>query len=202
MRYILAAAIAVMMVMDYYLTIAGNRLRHRAEHHKHVIVENYELNPRWQQDVASGRRFNFWHLAWVVIAMMVLLGVAFLAEGTLTPRGSPWDVALGSIGIVTAIISGRHLMNLLYYGYVEKHRQSLSGELRISSSLSLRQSTYIYWVAWVPLLVAFFFQPSYFLGGALIGPLVMAWVTLRWERKVAISLPAGEAEEGCEREGR
>jgi hypothetical protein len=135
MRHPLAIAIPVLLLADYYLTLLGARLRKRAAA-AGIEMEEYELNPLWQEDVNRGRAVSPRHLV-VVLAgatLAVLIGV--------THDLPAWraECYLGLLLLPLSTIIGKHLSNLLTLGHAVRRPGEVTGDGRLSYRMALRTS--------------------------------------------------------------
>jgi len=170
--------VPVFMLADYFLTLAGAVLKDRG-YGNHVKAEHYELNPIWQRQVAQRKWLNPRHLGLTVVASSALILLTEFGE-----MPEPFIQGfLGCLLVVFGMIIGRHLSNLMVFGYVIRKPDEISGQVTMGHALLLSVSLYQYLVAFVPLVLIAIFSPSPFVIGACIGALLLVAVHLKWIRK-------------------
>ena len=170
MLYPEAALLPVLMQADYLLTVAGASARQGA-YSTHFKLEQYELNPTWQKDIARLRWFNPKHLL-----MTTALSGAVIAvfERRMVPE--PWaSFVLGALLGVFAAIVGRHLNNLLVFHHVATRPGDVTGTVTLSHGFVLSTSLYQMIMVFVPitLLAAVSGHPL------VLGAMVGFWIAWR-----------------------
>ena len=169
--------VPALMLSDYYLTVAGARLRD-AGHAKHFRTAHYELNPLWQRAIARKRWINPVHLVAVAVVTLLFYGIANLATDPLDPLPG---FMLGFVVGLQGMINGRHLGNLATFGYLKRRQDAIEGAVIMGQEFVLRLSLFQTFAALVPiaLLAAIEPQPATFgaaLGVAAMIPLHIAWI--------------------------
>lgn len=179
MRYPIVLLIPVLMLLDYYLTIAGVILYRRKYGH-HYKLPQYELNPIWQSDIGSKRWINLRFLA-IVLAVTVL----FILLGQMAgPEISEvLQIPLGMLFTIYALVIGRHLSNILIFRYAEKHPSAMTGELRITQEMALKLSQYSTVMVGLPVLAITLATRTPFAWGSLIGVIVIGLIHYGWLRR-------------------
>jgi len=66
MRNIAVVSVPILMFLDYFLTLAGKKLRDKV-YSQHFANEEYELNPGWQKDINKFKLFNYKHILLVIL---------------------------------------------------------------------------------------------------------------------------------------
>lgn len=173
------ALIPILMFSDYFLTVAGAVLKERA-YDRHFEIDSYELNPTWQTDIARKRWFNLRHALLTVLVTVLLF---LIVESNYLP--DPFlDAFFGCLCIVFGIIIGRHLSNLLIFVTIAHRAQDISGSVEMSQELTLWISTYQYIVVALPMLLVGIFSPTPFVGGGLVGVMLIFMMHLGWIRQL------------------
>jgi len=84
--------IPVLMLCDYWLTVAGARAREGA-YAEHFKTRHYELNPLWQKAIARKRWFNLRHLG-----LTLAFGALFFHLGETALANDPvFDFIIGAL---------------------------------------------------------------------------------------------------------
>lgn len=186
-------AVPVLMLADYLLTILGAKSA-AVVYRRHYLLPSYELNPLFRNTVDRQRWFNPIHLALVVFVTGALLlldqmepvSVRLTASVRLDVVDFAFGMFLGSLGTVI----GRHLSNLLMFGYVNRHPTEISGEIRQSMPFMLKVSQLNYGGT-LPLLLALaVLAPTSHTIGAVLGLCALIAVHHVWLEK-AKSAAAG-----------
>ena len=108
-----------LVLSDYYLTLVAEKLRQESQSHRPIRLERYELNPKFQKDVAQLRWVNWRHLS--ATAGITLL-MAFLAYGyVLGVSPVPFLGILGFYSVLFGVIIGRHMQSILTFSDALKH---------------------------------------------------------------------------------
>ena len=163
------------MLLDYYLTIFGSMLREK-KFSQYIKVEQYELNPIWQRDVARKKFLNLRHLFSVLFVFILLL---ILTE-FLGVNDTIFEVLFGVAVVVYGMIIGRHISNILSFYHVFLKPDHLSGEIIFSHQYVLLTSLYQYLVAVVPLMILAAFLQSPFLIGGTAGAVGFLLIHVLW----------------------
>ena len=95
MRYPQILILPVLMLADYFLTVAGAILKDRG-YSKHFRSRHYELNPVWQKQIAARKWFSPRHLLTTVITCGAL---TLIFEFGNTPDG----FAKGAMGCLFTV---------------------------------------------------------------------------------------------------
>lgn len=185
-----AILVPVLMLTDYFLTVLSSVWREKG-YADHFRTKHFELNPLWQKDVAAKRWFNPRHLALVVFASALLIGLGeWLPEDDIV-----MEATLGAVIVCFGLIIARHVMNLLTFRYVSRHPDEISGQVTMSQRLVLGMSLRHTGAALIPIVLIAVFSPTPFAVGGCIGVLLVAVVHLRWIRKLRkTKTPAAETE--------
>ena len=162
----LVALLAVgLFVTDWTLTHVGAAASKKVAE-RWAVEGSYELNPTWQSEVDSGRRFT-WRLVGVgVVLAGLLLAIRWLIElGELDP--AIFAAAAGAVLLIQAPTIMVHANNLQTFRDLADPT-AITGSVRFSRWLVLRQAAWylvrfaaLWLVLWVPS------QQAFFLGGAL-----------------------------------
>ena len=76
MNYPELLLLPILMFADYFLTVVG-AVQKEKKYSNHFTVQNYELNPIWQQDIAQKKWLNLRHILFTVLITVLLI---FLTE--------------------------------------------------------------------------------------------------------------------------
>jgi hypothetical protein len=175
MRFPEAILLPVLMLADYLLTVAGATARERG-YADHFKLEQYELNPTWQQDVARKRWFNPRHL----LAMTLVSGIVTLVlEGGLLPREMA-AVLLGALLTVYGAIVGRHVNNLLLFHHVAHRKHDVTGAVTMTHAFALSSSLYQIVMVFVPVAILAAVTLNPWVIGAMMGFGSLAIAHLAW----------------------
>lgn len=167
--------IPVFMFADYFLTLAGAILKDK-KYGNHFKAEHYELNPIWQKQVAQKKWFNPKHIVLTVVLSSLLI---LLTEYGVMPEPfiqGIWGCLLALYGMII----GRHLSNLMIFGYMIRKPNEIHGQVTMTHSLLLSMSLFQYLVAFVPLSLITIFSPNPFVFGASIGIVLLIVIHLKW----------------------
>ena len=170
--------VPIFMLADWFLTIAGAIQRDK-KHRDHFKVQHYELNPIWQERVAQRKWVSPKHLLLTVALSAALI---CLAESS-GPGDAFIEGVAGWILVFYAMLLGRHICNLMVFGYLIRRPEEISGQVTMAHALALSISMYQYMVAAVPLALICIFSPSPFVIGGLVGASSMFALHMWWRRK-------------------
>jgi hypothetical protein len=155
--------------LDFFLTIAGERVRQRRAASVVRIVGSYELNPLFRKVVDERR---WWSWRFVLSLVVMAAAVTYFSELCLA-SGRPEDVEaldilLGTLVFSRLLVIHRHLHNLWIFDRIARHPHSVVGEVtydrRTVLGVSASQSAGVT----VLLLAALAAAPSPFLLGGVI----------------------------------
>lgn len=171
--------VPVLMIADYYLTVAGSILYDRG-YGNHIRFEQYELNPAWQSSIQKKVWLNPRHLIRVFVTFVLVYIVSEFGD-----RIFWWvpDWFLGALIMVFSAVVGRHLSNVLMFLYVLRNPSLLSGEARMKQVLVLKFSQYQLVALLVPVSIITAFMPNPFLAGCMTGLLLLNLIQTYWIRK-------------------
>src|SRR5205085_8911543 len=106
MKLLAVIVLPLIMFCDYYLTLAGKKLRDKV-YSAHITSEEYELNPVWQKDINKLKLFNYKHL----LAVILITGYFYFASLLLSDN--VFFLVYGAIFCLYLYIVMRHLQNIL-----------------------------------------------------------------------------------------
>jgi len=167
-----------LLLADYFLTVLGATLKER-KYDKFFKSSHYELNPRWQANIANKKWFNMRHLGLTALVASFLVYVSEFAN-------LPNEIVHGFISclvIFFGAIVGRHLSNICVFRRLIGKSDDIHGEITMSHALALAISLYQTVIVLVPVLILTVLYPSPVLVGAFIGSLLLVAVHLRWLRQ-------------------
>jgi hypothetical protein len=167
------------MICDYYLTLIG-RLLHEKGYGKHVEVEQYELNPRWQSSVNKVQWFNIRHLGLVVLTTVL---ITFGSQ--ISTEAMAWYIEffISGLLVLLAAVIGRHINNILMFYYIIRNPDGLSGQVHYSHKTVIKFSQYHIIVAICPFAVMLLFTREPYAIGGLCGLLFFFVLHPRWLKK-------------------
>ena len=176
MRFPEAMLLPLLMLADYYLTVAGAAARERG-YARHFKLEQYELNPTWQKDIARLRWFNPKHL---LLTLLLSGAVIAMLESGVVPKPIA-SMALGALLGVFAAIVGRHINNLLLFQRLAAQPGDVTGEVTLTQGFALSTSLYQTVMMFVPiaLLAALTLHPLIIgagMGFASLGAAHLMWM--------------------------
>jgi len=158
---------------DYFLTIAGARLRKRHAAEVLNVSGSYELNPIFQKVVDEGRWWSKrFALSLVVMAgLLAFLGVAgSLPDQLMTPFFEPvWDGVLGVLIFTRVNIIGRHLQNIWLFRRMGRDPGAVTGHIRYDRPTVLQLSSVQFLTSGGVLLAVALLDPSPLVIGGVLG---------------------------------
>jgi hypothetical protein len=173
------------------LTILSYR-RYRKTLAKRVDMEQFELNPRWQKAVKAGRFLPLSYLFRVAVSLAVLAVLFVVPEEIFGPDASPRRALVGYLLCTYLVIDLNHLGNLRSFRLRREKPEEAEEKPRVklgySYSLGLTQVSYE--TTFLLLLVLWLILGGYFLFGAAMAPLVIAY-RLRFMRANALRKEQG-----------
>jgi hypothetical protein len=167
------------MLCDYYLTLIG-RILHEKGYGKHVLVEQYELNPLWQSSVNKVKWFNIRHLGLVVLTTLLIILISQVST-----EATAWylEFFISGLLVLLAAVVGRHISNILMFYYIIRNPDGLSGQIRFSHKAVVKFSQYQVLVAICPFVAVLLFTWEPYAIGGLCGLLLFFVLHARWLRK-------------------
>ena len=168
--------VPALMLSDYFLTVAGARLRDGG-YAKHFRTAHYEMNPVWQKAIAKKRWFNPVHLLAVAVVTALFYSIAALSSDPFDPIPSLlFGFAIGLQGM----INGRHLGNLATFASLKRDPDAIEGVVTLGHAYALRLSMFQTFAVVVPLALLSAVDPQPLTFGALLGVATMIPVHLIW----------------------
>lgn len=131
--YIHLALLPTLMLLDYFLTIWSQKLG-RKTWRKHFIVENFELNPMFQEAVSQERWFNPGHFIRATLTSSLFILAVIVLDGQ---DNVVVNFALGTLLMMFCLINANHVSNLFLYHYANQNPSQLSGTVTMEHQLSL-----------------------------------------------------------------
>jgi len=168
MRHPEVFLIPLLMLLDYFLTVAGSKLAAR-KYRQHFKFEYYEMNPTWQKSIAQGRWFCPRHL-------FAVLGVSFGCFVWCDAWREPSQLSEGMLGfflILYAAVLAAHVNVILASWRILRHPEEVSGEITLSHKHLLAMSRYHSFMALFPVACAAWLAPSPFLYGGVASLLLL-----------------------------
>jgi hypothetical protein len=154
----------LLYISDYYLTLMCARLYQRGVREKLELEGSYEITPYFQADIDSLRAISprfiaawLWTEAWLAATWW------FSSQSTLLL----YQMVFGAMVSVELAIHIRHFRNLFLFRAIASS-DGVQGRIQYSRPLSLRISSVdLYGFAALFLVISFFTQSCFTLGGAL-----------------------------------
>jgi len=169
--------VPLLMLTDYWLTVAGARMHESSGYATHFKTPTYELNPVWQKTIAAKAWFNARHFT-----LTVIVGAACLLLSVI-PNQHISDVFFGFALAVFGLLNGRHLSNLVLFTYVRRHPETLSGSVTMSHELVLWLSLFQLAPVMMMLILIWITAPIPQVTGAFAGIAALFLVHLVWIRR-------------------
>lgn len=116
------------MWLDAWLAVRSARLR-AGTYAQQVQVDDKGVNQRLQELSSGKMLFSLRRIALIIIAFA---GCYYIAEMAYRPELLAF--LMGFIFGMYAIILGRHLFNILFFRYLNRHPEAMEGSLRYSSA--------------------------------------------------------------------
>jgi hypothetical protein len=180
-------AVPILMLADYALTILGVK-NSAAVYRNHFTIPSHELNPLWRKSVDQIRWLNPRHIAIVALITILLI---LIDQATALPYDT-FEVVLGALFGVFGSVCGRHFTNLMFYRYLNRHPNEISGQVHLSMKLMLKLSQYTY-IGLIPLFaLVVILAPSPYTVGVLFGLLSVVGIHFAWARKIKPAAPQSE----------
>ena len=166
----------ILMLCDYYLTLAGKKLRDKV-YADQLTSEEYELNPVWQKDVNKLKKFNYKHL----LAIILITGYFYFAS--LLLKDDIFFLIYGALFVLYIYIIARHVQNILTYRFINKEPSQLSGKIYLGHLFSLKTSLYQTFTTGLLMLILSAWTQSWFILGGASGLLLFCVTQLRWIKR-------------------
>ena len=170
-------AIPILMILDYYLTIYGDKLRLEG-YSSHFEIDSYELNPLWVKDVAKHKLFNFKHLSLVFVAALF---VYYLNRTELD--SALYKILYGALLTNFVLVNSRHISNILLFRCLRNNRGHIKGQVKLSERYVYAQSAIQYFGCAIIIAPLALISGSLYIYGALIGCLLLTVAQMAWYRK-------------------
>jgi hypothetical protein len=193
--YICIPVIFALAVLDPVLTVLSYN-RYRRTLARRVDMEQFELNPRWQKAVKAGQFLPLSYVVRILLGLAVLMLFFIVPRQILGPDHSPRAALIGYLLCQYLIVDLNHIGNLRIFG-LERAKPEEEGEeekprARLGYSYSVGLTQVSYETTFLMLLALWLMLGGYFLFGAAIAPLVIAY-RLRFMRANALRKEQGLA---------
>ncbi len=156
MKYTELLLLPIMMFSSYLLGVLG-AIQKEKRYDLHFKAMHCELNPLWRKSIADKKWFN----------LKYFLG-SFLISGSLIyfmeMYELPLDFSQGFIGFILTGFSayiGRQISFLFVFSYHNRHRDEISGEVRMSHLYALYISLFQKFAVLMPVAMVAMFSESY-----------------------------------------
>ncbi len=191
--YVCIPVIFALAVLDPVLTVLSYR-RYRATLAKRVDMEQFELNPRWQKAVKAGQFLPLSYVVRILLGLAVLMLFFIMPRDIFGPDHSPRAVLIGYLLCQYLVVDLNHIGNLRIFGLKRAKPEEETGEekpkARLGYSYSVGLTQVSYETTFLMLLILWLVLGGYFLFGAAIAPLVIAY-RLRFMRANALRREQG-----------
>ena len=163
--------VTLLYVLDYQLTLVGQRWYRRGADAHYTLAGSYELNPTFVDDVESSRRVSLKHILaigriWLVLALVWWLTTIYLDYP---------DVYLGAVGFFVLLqlpVLMRHMQNIVLFRFVVL-RGGVQGRTDAAHWLDLKVTSAIFFYFAAAYLVLWLLLGSAFFIGGLLGCLLI-----------------------------
>jgi hypothetical protein len=170
-------AIPILMILDYYLTIFGNKLRLEG-YSSHFEIDSYELNPLWVTDIAKHKLLNFKHLSLVFLATLFLYCL-----NRIEIDSAFYKFLYGALLVNFVLVNSRHISNILLFRYIKNDQGLIKGQVKLSEKYVYVQSAIQYSGCATIIVPLALLSRSLYVYGALSGCLILAAAHMAWYRK-------------------
>ena len=179
--YVTVFLVAVLMFLDYFLTIKSFKLAEQG-YTKHIRLETMELNPNLRGSV-DRKKYSWKHFLGVIFAAVVIYLFYYLGKNNLIFSTDTYFMFQGMILSIFIFINASHVRNLIIFNVIKKDKSLLSGKLKQSHLFSLKSTMADAIKVFIVLISLFLFSPSYFTFGFAIGPLLLFFKGKSWMKK-------------------
>jgi len=166
-----------LMLTDYYLTILSVVLKDK-KLSKFVVLEEWELNPRFQEAINQKKLVNVTHL---LLTVLISFFALCMTEINGLPRGFI-SFILGALLIKYGVIVGGHISNILWSYYVIRREDQISGQIRYTYEATLFSSMPRYLLPIFPLIIIYIYTRSLFVLGGICGILLLMINLIRFAK--------------------
>jgi hypothetical protein len=168
MKYPIIIALPLLMLADYYLTLLGAVLRDK-KYSKFVVIEEYELNPKFQEAIKQRKLINVKHLLFTILLSTLMICLAEFSEA---PH-EDISFILGMLLVMYSVIIGIHVENILFFWYIIKREGQLSGQIYYTYEATLLLSVFRNLLVLLPLIIIYSCEKSSFVLGGICGVIVL-----------------------------
>ncbi|MBI4452325.1 hypothetical protein HY637_02770 [Candidatus Woesearchaeota archaeon] len=180
--YLTIFLIAMLMLLDYYLTMKGFKL-YKQKTYKYIKLESYELNTMFKESVNQST-YNFKHLLSVALVSIFVYILYYASYNEiLFFHKSTYHFIQGMIFSMFIYINSKHLQNIMTFNAVNRNPSILSGKIKQTTLFSLKSGIAHSFAAFLVLLSLFLLVPSFFTFGFAIGPLAITLKQRKWLKK-------------------
>ncbi len=175
MKYPIVIALPLLMLADYYLTLLGAVLKDK-KYSKFVVIEDYELNPRFQEAIKQKKLINIKHFLFTFLLSLLMIG---LTEFINMPR-EVIGFILGIFLIAYGMIVGGHITNILWFWYVIKKEDQIGGQIHYTYEASVFMTMFHYLMPLLLLIIICIYEKSLFVLGGICGVLLLVRAHFRF----------------------
>jgi hypothetical protein len=190
MQHPLVLIIPPLMLLDYFLTVVGARLR-EGGYAEHFKFPDYETNPMFRDVIRKKKWISLKHLCFVALATAACLYWAHAWQGD-----DPVSEAIfGGVLILFSTIDGFHVSNILTFHWLLRRPDQVTGEVFMTQRYVVHLTRCRTFAMLFPIVVAAALVPSPFLLGGvasvfslIVGQSFWAWRDSRREKGVTTGL--------------
>jgi hypothetical protein len=167
--------IPILMLADYFLTVAGAKVSER-KYQQHFKISSYELNPIFSKQIAQKRWFSPKHFK----AVLIMTAICFLWFYNWEEFGEENNVWLGFLLGLYSTIIGAHLSNILTFFYLNKNVKEVSGEVTLDHCYTLSTTGFRYVTVLLPVITIGIFAGSPFVYGVISSLVALMFLHMVW----------------------
>ena len=116
--------IIILMFLDYSLTVLGQKY-YKKYYRKYVLIDKYELNPMFQQEVEKGK-YPLKHLVGVFLISFIIIYLYFY-----DPTRISYEITTSMLFFVYLITNLNHITNIGVFKWVGKNPDLIKGKIMI-----------------------------------------------------------------------
>ena len=188
MRHPLVLIIPPLMLLDYFLTVLGARLR-EGRYAEHFKFPDYETNLMFREVIRKKKWVSLKHLCFVALAMGACIYWAHAWQGD-----DPISEAIfGGVLILFAMIDGFHISNILTFHWLLRRPDQVTGEVFMTQRYVVHLTRCRTLAVLFPIVVAAALVRSPFLFGGvasvfslIVGQSFWGWRDARREMRAAV----------------
>ena len=170
---IIIGVIFILSILDFFLPQLSSHF-YRSSFSQFVEYESLGRKIS-DPDEEKKRKKSKWGYFLLKLFLILVLVILWAQSRTFESKAilALYLFAVGFAFFTFLIMDLRHLQNILFFWYISKNPQSLSGKIIFKSQTSLRQSAIQFSSFFLLLLAILIFSPSYFFLGGICGSLFL-----------------------------